>query len=482
MSLSAAQTQALLQEVPCAYRTQINDALLTALALSLTHWAGRKSWVIGLEGHGREELFAGVDLSRTVGWFTSLFPVRLQVEKGADPGAVLKGIKEQLRAVPDRGLGYGVLRYLAGAEGLEWQPQVSFNYLGQMDQAVSAGGWFEFSAEPTGSGLSDSQQRGALLEINAGVSAGQLQLRWSYSGELHEEASITRLAEGYLEYLRKLIAHCQRSAGGLTPSDFPLAHLNDGELDTVVAQVGVAPRAIEDIYPLSPLQRGLLFHTLYELSSAVYVTTVTWRIAGALDEEALEAAWSHVLSRHEILRTAFVGQELAEPMQVVLRDVSLGLRRLDWRREEAGEQARRLEGLLESEQAGFELARPPLMRVSLIRTAEAHWRLIWTIHHVLLDGWSIPVLLTEVSQAYRAYARGHVPQLGPDAAVSGVHRMATGSGPRSGAGLLARPARGAGGTHAVGGGSSAVGCSAGEIRSGDGGSEPACGVCARVWH
>ena len=414
VSLSAAQTQALLHEVPRAYRTQINDALLTALAQSLAQWAGGESWVIGLEGHGREELFAGVDLSRTVGWFTSLFPVRLQLERGADTAGALKGIKEQLRSVPDRGLGYGVLRYLAGAEGLEWEPQVSFNYLGQVDQTVTTGGWFEFAPEPSGSVLGESLQRGAQIEINGAVSEGRLLLRWSYSGELHEEATITRLAEGYIERLRELIAHCQKSAGGVTASDFPLARLHDKELDRVVSQVGVAPRRIADIYPLSPLQRGLLFHTLYEPSSTVYVSMLSWRISGALNEEALEAAWSHVLSRHEILRTAFVGHELAEPLQVVLREVSLGLRRLDWRGQEAAEQARHLEELLESErQAGFDFARPPLMRLCLIRLGEAHRQLIWTSHHVLLDGWSMPVLLGEVSQAYQAYARGRSPQLTP---------------------------------------------------------------------
>ena len=414
VSLSAAQTQALLQEVPRAYRTQINDALLTALAQSLAHWAGGESWVIGLEGHGREELFGGVDLARTVGWFTSLFPVRLQLESGADVATALKGIKEQLRSIPDRGLGYGVLRYLAAAADLKWEPQVSFNYLGQVDQTVTSGEWFEFAPESAGVNLGEGLQRGALLEISGGVSEGRLQLRWIYSAELHEESTIARLAEEYMERLRELIAHCQESAGGLTSSDFPLANLTDGELERVVRQVGVVPRGIADIYPLSPLQHGLLFHTLYEPSATVYVTTLSWRIPGALDEEALHAAWSHVLARHEILRTAFVGQELARPVQVVLREVALGWRRLDWRDQEPAEQARKLAELLSSErQAGFEFARPPLMRLCLIELGEAGRQLLWTSHHVLLDGWSMPVLLKEVSQAYRAYAHGRSPELAP---------------------------------------------------------------------
>jgi non-ribosomal peptide synthase protein (TIGR01720 family) len=219
-TLSAAQTQALLQEVPLAYRTQINDALLTALAQSLARWAGGQSWVIGLEGHGREELFSGVDLSRTVGWFTTLFPVRLQLEAEADIGAALKAVKEQLRSVPDRGVSYGALRYLAGEEGLEWEPEVSFNYLGQMDQTATAGEWFEFLPEPAGSPLSENLRRRALLEISGVVSEGRLKLRWSYSAELHEETTIARLAKGYMTCLQELIVHCQESPGELSLTDF----------------------------------------------------------------------------------------------------------------------------------------------------------------------------------------------------------------------------------------------------------------------
>ena len=219
-TLSAAQTQALLQEVPLAYRTQINDALLTALAQSLARWAGGQSWVIGLEGHGREELFSGVDLSRTVGWFTTLFPVRLQLEAGADIGAALKAVKEQLRSVPDRGVSYGALRYLAGEEGLQWEPEVSFNYLGQMDQTATAGEWFEFLPEPAGSPLSENLRRRALLEISGVVSEGRLKLRWSYSAELHEETTIARLAKGYMTCLQELIVHCQESPGELSLTDF----------------------------------------------------------------------------------------------------------------------------------------------------------------------------------------------------------------------------------------------------------------------
>ena len=137
IGLDAEQTRQLLQQAPAAYRTQVNDLLLTALARAVCRWSGQGSTLIQLEGHGREDLFDDIDLTRTVGWFTSLFPVRLTPT--ADLGGSIKAIKEQLRAIPDKGMGYGVLRYLGDAATQAAlaalpQPRITFNYLGQFDR------------------------------------------------------------------------------------------------------------------------------------------------------------------------------------------------------------------------------------------------------------------------------------------------------------------------------------------------------------
>src|SRR5204862_2912758 len=140
--LEPAETRALLQDVPGVYRTQVNDVLLAGLGRVLARWTGRDRVLVDLEGHGREDLFPDVDLSRTVGWFTTLYPVALTVPVDGDPGTVLKSVKEQLRAVPRKGIGYGALRYLTDAEGLHGPvpPQVSFNYLGQFDHGFAEDG------------------------------------------------------------------------------------------------------------------------------------------------------------------------------------------------------------------------------------------------------------------------------------------------------------------------------------------------------
>jgi amino acid adenylation domain-containing protein/non-ribosomal peptide synthase protein (TIGR01720 family) len=244
VALSAEETRALLREVPAAYRTQINEVLLTALAQAWAQWSGAGMLLVDVEGHGREPLFDDVDLSRTVGWFTSLFPVWLEVGATAAPGAALQTVKEQLRRIPNRGMGYGVLRYLSGdtaiVEQLRALPpaEVSFNYLGQGDQVWTEAALFGLARESSGPARSPRGRRRYLLEIDGGVMDGQLQFAWTYSAQVHRRATIERLAQGFLEALRWLIAHCQSpDASGFTPSDFAEFQWTQADLDEITAAI-----------------------------------------------------------------------------------------------------------------------------------------------------------------------------------------------------------------------------------------------------
>jgi len=282
VGLSREETQELLQEVPEVYHTEINDVLLTALAEVLSGWSGGRRVVVQLEGHGREELFAEVEVSRTVGWFTTLYPVQLAVSEpgwsslggggGSDErvglaagaaGRELKSIKEQLRRVPEKGIGYGVLRYLSGDEELQERlkrvgrgAQVSFNYLGQFDQVVGGssassansassaaaeGGerlMFAVAAESSGAQVNMANERRQELEINAMVVGGRLQVGWSYSAARYRRQTIEVVADAYLQALRALINHClQVGVGGFTPSDFADFNWDQSDLDDIAAVI-----------------------------------------------------------------------------------------------------------------------------------------------------------------------------------------------------------------------------------------------------
>jgi non-ribosomal peptide synthase protein (TIGR01720 family) len=232
----------LLQEVPRAYNTHINDALLTALTQAFCGWTGEARLLVDLEAHGREQIVEGLDLSRTVGWFTSIFPVFLTAKAAGVPGNALKSIKEQLRSIPNRGIGYGLLRYMSAAsERLAGLPQaeVSFNYLGQFEQETRETSAFRRSKESTGPSQSSKGMRRYLVTVNGQVMEDQLKMNWNYSENLHRYETIDSLARSFVAALQSLIHHCRTSSsGGFTPSDFPKAKLSQNDLNKVLARLG----------------------------------------------------------------------------------------------------------------------------------------------------------------------------------------------------------------------------------------------------
>ncbi len=243
-SLDKATTKALLTEVPPVYKTEINDILLTALTLAFGRWQGKRSLLINLEGHGREALFSDVDISRTVGWFTTLYPVSLNLESVFNPGESIKAIKEQLRAIPNNGIGFGLLRYLnrdkalqKTLEGLDHAP-ITFNYLGQFDQALPEGSMFKPAKERKGAERHPDDKRSSLLDITCAVTDGMLNIAFTFSDRIFKRETVAQFLAFFKEELQKLIEHCQApEAGGFTASDFKLANLDNKKLDKVLSQL-----------------------------------------------------------------------------------------------------------------------------------------------------------------------------------------------------------------------------------------------------
>ena len=402
--LSSSLTRQLLQQAPAAYRTQVNDLLLTALARVIARWSGNDSVLIQLEGHGREELFDNVDLTRTLGWFTSLFPVKLTAN--ASPEASIKAVKEQLRAIPNKGLGFGVLRYLGEApvqQALKAlpAPRITFNYLGQFDGSFdnTPSGLFVPSGLGAGANQDPQAPLGNWLTLNGQVYDDVFTLGWTFSLERFDVATVQHLADDYSAELQALIEHCCREENAsLTPSDFPLASLDQAQLD----QLPLAARDVADLYPLSPMQQGMLFHSLYQQATGDYINQMRLEVSG-LDVERFRDAWQATLDAHDILRTGFIWQgSLEQPVQVVFKQVELPFQVMDWRHRSDLAQALEQQDRIERETA-FDLARAPLLRLVLIQTGDDSHHLIYTNHHILMDGWSNSQLLGEVLQRYSGH-------------------------------------------------------------------------------
>jgi amino acid adenylation domain-containing protein/non-ribosomal peptide synthase protein (TIGR01720 family)/FkbM family methyltransferase len=421
VELAPAITRELLTRVPAAFHGGINDALLTALCLALVDWCRRRgrdsnrAVLIELEGHGREDTFEDVDLSRTVGWFTNLFPVRLDLDGieldealagGATLGRAVKVIKEQLRAIRTNGLGYGLLRHLNPDTGPQLaalaRPQIGFNYLGRF-AAPSEMDWA--AAED---GVVAGSDTGALplahvLEINAATLDGRdgamLTANWSFASALLAEAEVRELANGWLRILETLVRHAaQPDAGGRSPSDLPLVALSQDEIEAVERRYP----SIDDILPLSPVQEGLLFHVLYDVQGPdIYTLQLVLGLEGPLDRSLLEKSIQALLWRHANLRAAFRHENLRRPVQVIVSEASVPVRGRDLSDlDAAAREPRFAEVLAEDRAERFDPSRPPLLRFTLVRFAADRHRLLFTSHHILMDGWSLPLLLRELVTLY----------------------------------------------------------------------------------
>ncbi|OMQ33003.1 non-ribosomal peptide synthetase [Pseudomonas putida] len=415
--LDSERTRQLLQQAPSAYRTQVNDLLLTALARVLCRWSGHESALIQLEGHGREALFDELDLTRTVGWFTSAYPLRLSpsnIEEAAGQGASIKAIKEQLRAVPHKGLGYGVLRYLADEPsrrrmaGLPAAP-ITFNYLGQFDQSFAADALFHPLDEAIGAAHDAQTPLPNELSVDSQVYGGELVLRWTFSAERYEPQTINELADAYLGELCSLIEHCLGAdAGGLTPSDFPLAKLTQAQLDALP----IAAAAIEDVYPLTPMQEGMLLHTLLEPGTGLYYMQDRYRINSELDPQRFAQAWQAVIARHEALRASFCWNVGEDMLQVIHKPGSTPIEYLDWSDIADAEQEPKLQALLKAErEAGFDLLNQAPFHLRLIRVSAAHYWFMMSNHHILIDAWCRSLLMNDFFEIYSALGEGREAQL-----------------------------------------------------------------------
>ncbi|PWG07513.1 non-ribosomal peptide synthetase, partial [Streptomyces sp. V2] len=400
VALSAEDTESLLQRVPAVHRTRVDEVLLTALARVLRDWTGRDRTAIHLESHGRTDLFADVDLTRTVGWFTSLYPVALALPAGDDWREAVTAVKEQLRAVPHRGVGYGALRHPGRALTDLPEPRISFNYHGR---SARPGGLYGAELPVAGADHSGRERRTHLLDVTGGLQDGRLTFAWTYARTRHHRSTVEELARRFTIELTAFVAHCaEPGAGGCGPSDFPLVALTQDEVDHLVGD----GRAVEDVHPLTPLQEGMLFHSLSDPSEqGAYLEQFACVLDG--DPDTVAAAWQRAVDRTDALRVSVAWEEVSRPVLIVHREARLPVAIHDWTDcADDTERAARVEQLMEQERLrGLDLTAAPLQRVHLARLPDHGVQVVWTFHHLILDGWSSAALLTDI-------VTGHTPPRG----------------------------------------------------------------------
>ena len=388
LSLDSETTSVLLQLAPGVFHARVDELLMAALFIGAARIGLKGTMQIDLERNGRVDLFEDVDLSGTIGWFTAVQPVLLQwPQAGPDPAGIVAHVCERVRESPYQGLAMGVMRYLsadpaqrAALQGLPGAG-ILLNYLGRLDIGAAGGNGFAAVDEDSGPGQSPAFARSHVIEINAGVRAGCLDGAVSFpAGDARRERISAWLREVNLA-LHEIAAAAQQRAAALQDSQDQQDH-------------------IEEELPLTPLQQGIVFHSLRDPD--IYCNQLRLTLDGVLDAEALRRAWEQAQQRHSMLRTSFHWRDMPAMRQRVHAQVELHWTVLDWRGLDEAARAVALDTLMQAEVArGFELGQAPLQRLQLVRVREQRHELVWSSHHLLLDGWSVSLLLADIFALYR---------------------------------------------------------------------------------
>lgn len=391
-----------------AFNTNTNDLLLAAVGAAVGEFFGVRQLPIMLESHGREIPLEGLDVSRTVGWFSSVYPVL--VETRGEPTELLVSVKEMLRKVPQKGIGYDLYQQQISGEAQNGlQPQIIFNFTGQFDNTISEDGAFVLAGQARNT-LHPDTPRLYELDFSGQLSKHELLLTVRYSNERYNSNTIERLMASFSEQLTVLIEACaQRDQSVRTPSDFTFGAMSVPELEQLNTKF---PENIADIYPLLPAQEGMLFHALYEKEKGAYFEQKSFQLGGSMDPCLVENAFNVLFKRHDILRAALIYEGLDQPVQVILKERQITFSFHDIRGIVAEQQEEKVAEFKTRDKAkGFQLDHDPLMRVTLFQTAESQYEIIWSHHHMILDGWSSSKLTEEWLQVYQQLSQSNIPQI-----------------------------------------------------------------------
>ncbi|MEI6260570.1 MAG: amino acid adenylation domain-containing protein, partial [Deltaproteobacteria bacterium] len=436
VKLSHDETTDLITKANSAYHTEVNDLLLAAFGRAMKRCYGAKRGFIDVEGHGRELLFNDIAIGRTVGWFTSMYPALIDIPESEEPGSQIKQIKEGLRRIPNKGVGYGILKYLVpAAERSQMQSnsraRILFNYLGSFD----AGEESRFFIDDKGAGntISGRFERESEIVIEGAIIGNRLKLGLSYNTKVHCKETVDMFLGAYRDELLVVIGHCvSRETGELTPHDLTYNDLTVQELDNVLAECKISIANLKDIYPLSPLQEGILFHAMLLNGSNVkrltqsrdlevknltpppiaYFMQISFGIEGELNLVFFEACWNMLIARHDILRTVFTHKGADRPLQVVARTGTIDFRFEDIIALSDDQQREHLAEFRNNDRKeGFNLMVKAPMRVSIFKKSARSFEVIWSYHHLLIDGWCAGILMSEFFETYGALRQGGAPAM-----------------------------------------------------------------------
>ncbi|MBI9089226.1 MAG: amino acid adenylation domain-containing protein [Desulfobacterium sp.] len=409
----------------------MNDLLLTALARAAKKSLGLSSLYMDLEGHGRgipeskafkhPEADRTVDVSRTVGWFTTLHPLHLKVTEQGDLGKDIRCVRGILKDIPGQGLAHGVL-LIKGLETMKQKPlpEIGFNFLGRFDDPAPDSIFIAMD-EPDIETVDPRLNRWHELEIEGIIANGRLAITFIHNPHVFTTSSMRSLLTAYTSEIKAIINCCPgRKKGVRVPSGQDINGLPKAALDNLMTECRVESDNLQAVYPLSPLQEGMLFHSLLEKNGTAFFEQFSFDIKGRLDLEAFEQSWNHLFDAFDVFRTVFSHQGGDGPVQVVLKKRSIEFTVADLTGQtEKDKQARIKAFKLADRRQGFYLSRDVLMRVMVFECGPGCHHVVWSHHHIIMDGWSCGIMVETLLGAYAGIRAGSPPEI--DAGVPYSH-------------------------------------------------------------
>ncbi len=401
IELDTEKTELLLNKSASAYNTEINDLLLTALAYSVKNITDKNTCMLTLEGHGRENIDDSIDISNTVGWFTTMYPVKLELKDTLANS--IKSIKRHLRSIPNKGIGYSTLKYYGPNKKLKEQslPLIGFNYLGQFDTADN--NW-QIVSESSGTAFHPDNIINNIISINGMVTAGKL--TFSVHSRL-SETDTEKLSKALLSNLEEITLHCSEKAENgdveYTADDFRFVNISQELLTRLTDKY-----EIENIFPAGSLQQGFVYHVLSNPDDDAYRLQLLLDYHNTLDVAKYAKSWEYAIKKFPILRTCFNWEE--EIIQIICKDAKQEFIFHDISNETDKESA--VATITKNDRRrNFDLSRPGIFRIHLIRQSQDHYTLLKSEHHSIADGWSIPLVLGFVHETYKELINGKTPQI-----------------------------------------------------------------------
>lgn len=395
-NLSKEATKSLLTECYAPYRTEINDLLLTALSRSFGEVFNVDKLVVKLEGHGRESLGDDLDIGRTIGWFTSEYPIVLNTGRNKEITNQLVAVKEYLHRIPNNGIGYGLMKQQSMV--VDAKPSVAFNYLGDFGSSLKSDSGkevFQFSGEEHGEVISGNRSRGTLIDVSGIIVNDELSLTLIYSESQFKEETIAKIGTSYKENLTKLVNELSsKNDALLTPVDLTYQDLTIEQVNKLNSDGN-----LEDVYGLSPLQEGIYYHWSLDKSSPMYCNQMAYSFRGQFDEKRIEKSYALLVKRHAMLRTSFTEKYGESVLQIVKQNVTPAFTFLDVSKdpEFSTEEFKNLDSI-----TGYNLEEGTQMRLTVVYYGEDKYEFIWNSHHVIVDAWSSGLLISEFFMIYNS--------------------------------------------------------------------------------